>query len=100
MRGEVSQDQLVRMFFARRFPVPAQGAYLRKDRFDFGLHPLASQPILTEVPSAARGTCVRFTAFIATVMAEQSFLLLEMQGQRRFTIWTAQNVAAIAAEDV
>src|SRR6185436_15160264 len=96
----MSQNHLVRIFVTRRFPVPAQGPRLRKQRMDFSFHFLAAQPILTDLFPTALRTGLWLLPLISATMTEQPFLFIQVQGQRRFAVWTFQHKSAITAEDV
>ena len=43
---------------------------------------------------------MRLAALISAVMTKQSLLFLDVQRQWRIAVWTAQNMSAIAAEDI
>src|SRR5688572_25323802 len=96
----MSQNHLVRIFVARRFPIPAQGARLRKQRVDFCFDFLASQPIFPDLLPSTLWTGLWLLPLISATMTEQPFVFIQMQGQRRFAVWTFQHKSAVTAEDV
>ena len=98
--GEVGQDHLVSILLAGGFPVPAQGARFWKKGGHFRLDPFAAQSILTDVSAPALRACLRLLALVATLVAEQPFLLIDVQSQRCIAVRTAQDQATITAEDI